>query len=181
MSRLTSILASHQHSLLTSTKVRYHLHPAHNARHLSIQFPSQLQPGLDVSTNFIYVSYSCISRSLDSRLTYIHVVSHLNPCPDICDSPPPRWCLSSTQVPRISSQFHPCPISNPSRSQDICLTYIQTLPHLNPGLKILVSAPSMYFLNSIQAQKMLIKSTQAHFKLILVSGSVVYLSCLTSI
>ena len=80
-------------------------------------------------------------------------MSHLNPCPDICDPPPPRWCISSIQVPRIASQFLPCPISNPSRSQDVCLTYIQTLSHLHPGLKILVSAPSMYFLSFIQAQK----------------------------
>ena len=80
-------------------------------------------------------------------------MSHLNPCPDICDSPPPRWCLRSIQVPRIASQFHPCPISNPSGSQDVCLTYIQALSHLHPGLKILALAPSMYFLSSIQAQK----------------------------
>ena len=80
-------------------------------------------------------------------------MSHLNPCPDICNSPPPRWCLSSIQIPRIASQFHPCPISNQSRSQDVCLTYIQALSHLDPGLKILASAPSMYFLSSIQAKK----------------------------
>ena len=80
-------------------------------------------------------------------------MSHLNPRPDICDSPPPRWCFSSIQVPRFASQSHPCPISNPSGSQDVCLTYIQALSHLHPGLKILASAPSMYFLSSIQAQK----------------------------
>ena len=87
-------------------------------------------------------------------------MSHLNPCPYICDSPPPRWCLSSIQFPRIASQFHPCPISNPSGSQDVCLTYSQALSHLHPGLKILASAPSMYFLSSIQAQKKC-KSTQS--------------------
>ena len=98
-------------------------------------------------------------------------MSHLNPCPDICDSPPPRWCLRSIQVPRIASQFHPCPISNPAGSQDVCLTYIQALSHLHPGLKILQCT----FSPPPRPRKMQINLIQAHIKLILVSGCVLHL------
>ena len=69
------------------------------------------------------------------------------------------------------THLHPGDVSDPSRSLELhlnsihvqsqnhpdlkmcVLTYIQALSHLHPGLKILASAPSMYFLYSIQAQK----------------------------
>ena len=160
-----------------------------------------------MNINSIYVAYSSISRSLYSRLTYIHAVSHLNPCPDVCDSPPSRWCLSSRSLElhlnsiHVQSQTHPdlkmcvsptsrpcliyiqvarflyqllqctfslssrprkCkstksrPISNSFWSQDVCFTSIHVLPHQqHPGLKSLVSSPSMYQLISIQVQRFL--------------------------
>ena len=57
----------------------------------------------------------------------------------------------------------------------MCLTYIQALSHLHPGLKSLASSPSKYFLSSIQVQKMQINSIQAHINLILVSGCVLHI------
>ena len=103
-------------------------------------------------------------------------MSHLNPCPDICDPPPPRWCISSIQVPRncISipsmsnlkpiriSRLCVSPISRPcliaSRSQDSC-----------------ISSFNCTFSPSSRPRKMQINSIQAHIKLILVSGCVLHL------
>ena len=98
-----------------------------------IQVPSQFQPGRDVSLNTTHVPFSSPSKPQDSCLTYIHVMSHLNPCPHICDSFPPRWRLSSIQVPKIACQFHPLPISNLSKPQDVHLTPIKVLFHFHLG------------------------------------------------
>ena len=65
-------------------------------------------------------------------------VSHLHPC----DVSPP------SSSPK--SQLHISILTTPSRIQDMCLTSIQVLSHLDPGPKILVSPPYMYFLNPIQ-------------------------------
>ena len=87
-----------------------------------IQVPSQLQPGRDVSLNTTHAPFSSPSKPQDSCLTYIHVMSHLNPCPDIYDSLPSRWRLSSIQVPKIACQFHPLTISNPFQTSR-CASY----------------------------------------------------------
>ena len=81
---------------------------------------------------------------------FTKVAFHLNPCPDICFSPPSRWCITSIMYPKFASQLHQGPISKPSRSQDVCLTSIQALAHIYPSYRILVSPSSMYCLASIQ-------------------------------
>ena len=77
--------------------------------------------------------------------------------------------LTSIHVLIFATHLHPGDVSAPSRSLELhlysvhvqsqthpdlkmCLNYIQALSHLHPGLKIPASAPSMYFLSSIEAQ-----------------------------
>ena len=75
------------------------------------------------------------SMPLDSRLTSIQIESHPNPGPHDCISPPPRRHLTSSQAPIIASQTHTDTISNPPRFQNIHLTSILALSHLNPEPK----------------------------------------------
>ena len=84
------------------------------------------------------------SRPIDSHLASIQVVSHLNPGLYMCVPSPFRWRLSSNQVTKIGSLFHPGNISNQSRSQDVHLTTLQVLPDQHWGPNVLVSPPSMH-------------------------------------
>ena len=85
---------------------------------------------------------------LDSRLTFIQIESHPNPSPHNCISPPSRWHLTSSQAPTIASQIHRDTISDPHRFQNVHLTSILVLAHLNPEPKNIASPPSMYPLTS---------------------------------
>ena len=84
------------------------------------------------------------SRPIDSHLASIQVVSHLNPGLYICVPSSSRWRLSSNQVTKIASLFHPGNISNQSKSQDVRLTPLQVLRDQHRGPNILVSPPSMH-------------------------------------
>ena len=77
------------------------------------------------------------SRPLDSRLTFIQIESHSNPGPHNCISPPSRWHLTPSQVPAIASQIHRDTISDPHWFQNVHLTSILALAHLNPEPRIL--------------------------------------------
>ena len=93
------------------------------------------------------------SRALDSRLTFIQIESHPNPGPHNCISPPSRWHLTPSQAPTIASQIHRDTISDPHRFQNVHLTSILALAHLNPEPKNIASPPSMYPLTSIQVHR----------------------------
>ena len=123
----------------------------------SIHVPSHPQPSLKI----------CISppaRFLGLSLLSIWDVSHLNSGPDICVSPPSWWRLTSNQVHKMASQFHPnqihktaseihpANISNSYRFQDVRLNSTQTLLNLNQDFNILVSPLTMYHLTFIQVQ-----------------------------
>ena len=84
------------------------------------------------------------SRPIDSHLASIQVVSHLNPGLYMCVPSPFRRRLSSNQVTKIASLFHPGNFSNQSRSQDVRLTSLQVLPDQHWGPNVLVSPPSMH-------------------------------------
>ena len=84
------------------------------------------------------------SRPIDSHLASIQVVSHLNPGLYMCVPSPFRWRLSSNQVTKIASLFHPGNISNQSRSQGARLTSFQVLPDQHRGPNVLVSPPSKH-------------------------------------
>ena len=93
------------------------------------------------------------SRPLDSRLTFIQIESHPNPGPHNCISPPSRWHLTPSQAPTIASQIHKDTISDPHRFQNVHLTSILALAHLNPEPKNIASPPSIYPLTSIQVHR----------------------------
>ena len=93
------------------------------------------------------------SRPPDSRLTFIQIESHPNPGPHNCISPPSRWHLTSSQVPTIASQIHRDTIADPHRFQNVHLTSILALAHLNPEPKNIASPPSIYPLTSIQVHR----------------------------
>ena len=93
------------------------------------------------------------SRPLDSRLTIIQIESHPNPGPYNCISPPSSWRITSHQAPTIASQIHRDTISDPPRFQNVHLTSILALAHLNPEPKNIASPPSMYPLTSIQVHR----------------------------
>ena len=99
------------------------------------------------------IPFSTPTRPLDSRLTFIQIESHPNPGPHNCISPPSRWHLTSSQAPTIASQIHRDTISNPPRFQNVYLTSILALSHLNPEPKNIASPPSMYPLTSIQVHR----------------------------
>ena len=61
----------------------------------------------------------------ETRMT--QVVTHLNPGLYICVPSSSRWLLSSNQVTKIASLFHPGNISNQHKSQDVRLTSLQVL------------------------------------------------------
>ena len=92
----------------------------------SIQVTSPLHPGLKMYC-MVHI-YQC-PISPPTR-PFTRVVFHLNPCPDICISPPSRWRFTSIKFLKFASQLHPSPISKPSRSQDVCLTSIQALSQI---------------------------------------------------
>ena len=115
----------------------------------SIQVPPHLHPGLEI----------CVSSPppppppLPWFTPPFHpcgVASHLNPDPYVCVSSSSMWRLTSIQAPKIASQLHISIPTTPSRIQDMCLTSIQVLSHLDPGPNNLLSPPYMYCLNPIQ-------------------------------
>ena len=79
-----------------------------------------------------------------SHLAFIQVVSHLNPGLYICVPSSSRWRLSSNQVRKNASLFHPDKISNQSKSQDVHLASLQVLCDQHRGPNVLVSPPSMH-------------------------------------
>ena len=101
----------------------------------------------------IHPPLNSIQTPLDSRLTFIQIESHPNPGPHNCISPPSRWHLTSSQAPTIASQIHRDTISDPHRFQNVHLTSILALAHLNPEPKNIASPPSMYPLTSIQVHR----------------------------
>ena len=84
------------------------------------------------------------SRPIDSHLASIQVVSHLNPGLYVCVPSSSRWRLSSNQVTKIASLFHPGNISNQSKSRDVRLASLQVLRNQHRGPNVLVSPPSMH-------------------------------------
>ena len=101
----------------------------------------------------IHPLLNSIQTPLDSRLTFIQIESHPNPGPHNCISPPSRWHLTSSQAPTIASQIHRDTISDPHRFQNVHLTSILVLAHLNPEPKNIASPPSMYPLTSFQVHR----------------------------
>ena len=91
-----------------------------------------------------------LPRSKDVCLNSIQVPPHLHPGLEICVSSSSMWRLTSMQAPKIASQLHISIPTTPSRIQDMCLTSIQVLSHLDPGPNNLLSPPYMYCLNPIQ-------------------------------
>ena len=78
----------------------------------------------------------------ETRMT--QVVTHLNPGLYICVPSSSRWRLSSNEVTKIASLFHPGNISNQHKSQDVRLTSLQVLRDQHRGPNVLVSPPSMH-------------------------------------
>ena len=157
---------------LTVTEVHWlasHLHPGHVSLAswssltliLVTIIASQLHQGPTISPSRyrgICVSLpsallSTPSRPPDSWLTFIQIESHTNPGPHNCILPPPRWHLTSSQAPTIASQIHRDTISDPHRFQNVHLTSILALAHLNPEPKNIASPPSIYPLTSIQVHR----------------------------
>ena len=99
-------------------------HDPYRGSHLSKVHLSQIQVEIWVSPP----STPHLISILAHRFTSIQVVSHLNPGLYICVPSSSRWRLSSNQVTKIASLFHPGNISNQSRSQDVRLTSLQVLP-----------------------------------------------------
>ena len=75
------------------------------------------------------------SRPIDSHLASIQVVSHLNPGLYMCVPSPFRWRLSSNQVTKIASLFHPGNIST-------TIEYNIFASYLKPGPIFCNSPPS---------------------------------------
>ena len=84
---------------------------------------------------------SSVSRSLDSNLTSIHVMSHLQPGPEFGVSPHSRSHVTSIQVTRIAHHLHPSPIPTfpcikicsltQSRSHRTPIHFLRLTSHLN--------------------------------------------------
>ena len=79
--------------------------------------PSPISP----TSGFLSQLYTRIiwfrSRSLDYRLSSIHVMSHLHPSSDIRFSPPSRLGINSIQLSYCTELVHLIPIAIPARSR----------------------------------------------------------------
>ena len=156
-------------SRFTSTHVQTfasHLNPGNESTlfcswelHLSSQVPLQGLAGLKFtssvhpilaslaprSPNSCNLPHLCtvssVSRSLDSNLTSIHVMSHLQPGPEFGVSPHSRSHVTSIQVTRIAHHLHPSPIPTfpcikicsltQSRSHRTPIHFLRLTSHLN--------------------------------------------------
>ena len=111
------------HEPSPSRSINLHLSP--------IEVASQFNPG--------HIHISPPYKHPYQSLSFIQVVSHLNPGPYICISLPSRGRLTSIHVRKNAAQLHPGPISNPywsaSSPSRSCLTCIQVkrfLYHRDP-------------------------------------------------
>ena len=157
---------------LTAIKVHWlaaHLHPGHVSLAswssltliLVTIIASQLHQGPTIPPSRyrgICVSLPSTPSQLhpdppDSRLTFIQIESHPNRGPHNCISLPSRWHLTSSQAPTIASQIHRDTITDPHRFENVHLTSILALAHLNPEPKNIASPPSIYPLTSIQVHR----------------------------
>ena len=147
-------ISSPSRSRFTCVLVKSHLNLSHDncisAPPRSNYIPSRYR-GICVSLPSTLLSTP--SRPPDSWLTFIQIESHPNPGPHNCISPPSRWHLTSSQAPTIASQIHRDTISDPHRFQNVHLTSILALAHLNPEPKNIASPPSIYPLTSIQVHR----------------------------
>ena len=113
-----------QDSCLTSIQVLHQLHPGPKILLsqwsilwiTSIKVPSHPNVGRNESFISIHAPSHLHLSPIDSHLASIQVVFHLNPGLYMCVPSPFRWRLSSDQVTKIASLFHPGNISNQSRS-----------------------------------------------------------------
>ena len=147
-------ISSPSKSRFTCVLVESHLNLSHDN---CISAPPRsnytpIQPSRHLCLTAIH-PLSTPSRPPDSRLTFIQIESHPNPGPHNCISPPSRWHLTSSQAPTIASQIHRDTIADPHKFQNVHLTSILALAHLNPEPKNIVSPPSIYPLTSIQVHR----------------------------
>ena len=115
----------------------------------------------------LYIPSHFLPGPLDSRLTSIQMVSHLNAGPDICVSPLhvmsplhpfPENCISALSKHHLKAiqnfmlvfHLHHSPVSTASRSQDSCLNSFHDLSDVWHYPYINIPPPSMLRLISIQ-------------------------------